>query len=625
MNKFAKSAIVASVISILSIAISVNYVEKNLLIYIISLICYVFSFSIAYFGMEKRRGLGSENHRLQISPPKKNFKNFVYGCMGLLLLLIFGSIYLFNIKPFYGFEAWSILPIGLVISVILIVSVQCFNCIAVNFNSNEKKECYLYCFYTLAILAYAVSRYNPNIINADTYDADAYLTSIYNVYFNVPYSIETTGIYGHYAIFFKIPMKIFGGDIVSISVMVAIVAGIAMFAFVYAVDNLIERTLLKVLVVLAALLEPLYALPYSYYQTSPSRYLFPAIILAVIAFDMKKNSNKFYLGVILSSLAFLWNFESGVATAVAWFIYCEIRELQNKNIFNWYTIKNIFAIPLELLGALGIYVIYNLSCGGKPEISAFFYPYNHHLEDFSLQIQWGSFAYIIVIPLFMSAFLWAICNTKLFGRTNRYAASVAAMSTIGIALFSYYMNRFAMCNVWMIVLELVLLLGMLVDKSVVHIIEIIKNKSCTFYAGIKSAMAIFGLCILSALALGNIFSGGMQLALYQNGTKDSASMMSWAEEVEAVVPDNTYAAGYGAWALYSMLDWDTGYHINDLPNLVARPEALENFYSELYEKESIFVAGDLMDINLLMEKGNYEMQNTFAFGNRLYYYLVKRA
>lgn len=143
--------------------------------------------------------------------------------------------------------------------------------------------------YILAIIAYACSRYNPNIINADTYDANAYLTSIYNVHFNIPYTVETTGIYGHYAIFFKISMLLFGGDVITISRLIAIISAITMTAFCYAVNNLIHNNYVRCLVILAALLEPLYALPFSYYQTSPNRYLFPVLLITLMCYDMKSN------------------------------------------------------------------------------------------------------------------------------------------------------------------------------------------------------------------------------------------------------------------------------------------------------------------------------------------------
>ncbi len=480
--------------------------------------------------------------------------------------------------------------------------------------------------YILAIIAYACSRYNPNIINADTYDADAYLTSIYNVHFNIPYTVETTGIYGHYAIFFKIPMLLFGGDVITISRLIAIISAITMAAFCYAVNNLIHNNYVRCLVILAALLEPLYALPFSYYQTSPNRYLFPALLIALMSYDMKNNKKiTVWLGNAVACLGVLWNFESGVVTVAAWFVYLSIKQLQNGSLHIMPNIiRNLLMMLIEVMSAIGIMVIYNVLCGGKPCISAFFYPYNHHLEDFALPIAWGNYAYIYVLPILLSMFMWSICSIRKFDRSNNYAGVIGATSTMAIGLFSYYMNRFASCNVWLIVWEFSLLLGILIEKSLPHIREIINDKSATLYVTLKSVLGTFAICILSALALGNIFSGGMQQSLYEQGTKNVEQMEEWAKEVESVVPKDTYATGGGTAALYSILEWDTGYHINDLPNLVARTEAYEKFINELYEKEAMFIANDVLDLNNLLTNGNFEVTHSFNFGSRTYYYVTKK-
>lgn len=58
--------------------------------------------------------------------------------------------------------------------------------------------------------------YTPNIFGrgqwGDWYHAHAYFNSIYNVHWSMPYTDEITSIYGHYALFWKIPMKLVGGD-----------------------------------------------------------------------------------------------------------------------------------------------------------------------------------------------------------------------------------------------------------------------------------------------------------------------------------------------------------------------------------------------------------------------------
>ena len=226
-------------------------------------------------------------------------------------------------------------------------------------------------------------------------------------------------------------------------------------------------------------------------------------------------------------------------------------------------------MPIEVMSAIGIMEVYNVLCGGKTCISAFFYPYNHHLEDFLLPIAWGNYAYIYVLPILLSMFMWFICSIRKFDRFNNYAGVIEATSTMVIGLFSYYMNRFASCNVWLIVWELLLPLGILIEKSLPHIREIINDKRATLYVILKSVLGTFAICILSSLDLENIFSGGMQQSLYEQGTKNVEQMEERAKEVESVVPKDTYAAGGGTAPLYNILEWDTGYH-NKRPSKLGR-------------------------------------------------------
>lgn len=315
-KKMCFASFTASILAVMLIGICCQMsIDKNLLIYIISLIGFLVVYILIML-------------TLKISDSESKTKsNVIIGGFYLGIISALGLSYILGSMPFYSFYGWSILPKWCVLIVILLGCWTSISCVIFLGGGNNKAFIPIY---FLAIFLYAWSKYNPNIINADTYDADAYLTSIYNVHFNIPYTIETTGIYGHYAIFFKIPMMIFGGDIIAISRMVAAVAAITMASFCYAVNNLIKNNYTRILVILAALLEPLYVLPFSYYQSSPNRYLFPAIMMALISYDMKGSKKiNVWIGGAVACLGILWNFESGVVTAAAWFIYLSIKELQN--------------------------------------------------------------------------------------------------------------------------------------------------------------------------------------------------------------------------------------------------------------------------------------------------------
>lgn len=75
-------------------------------------------------------------------------------------------------------------------------------------------EWLLYVLYAVLTILVFYSMDTPNIFGrgewGDSYHAHAYFNSIYNVHWGMPYTAELTSIYGHYALLWKLPMKLIG-------------------------------------------------------------------------------------------------------------------------------------------------------------------------------------------------------------------------------------------------------------------------------------------------------------------------------------------------------------------------------------------------------------------------------
>lgn len=547
------------------------------------------------------------------------------------ILLFCGYDYLLKEQGFYDYYGWNIFPksvsfYSIILFVIILIPFYC--------HEESSRTGKLYPVYFVSALLYGITKYNPNMLHGDVYDSDAYISSIFNVYHNIPYTIDTTGIYGHYGIFFKIPMTILGGEITIICLGLAIVAFVTMLAFCYIIEKLINSNVTKILCIGAVLSEPLYALPHSYYASSPNRYLVPLLMLAWITYCMNKQITKFHIliGCMIGLIGMVWNFESGFVSAVSWGIFLVILMFQNSKLNKESILKSILIMSLvllELIGAILVVSIYNILCGGPLCIKDFFYPLNHHLKDFVLPLQWGNYAYIYIIPICMCIFAWGVYHTTLFGRKHNLSAFLVADTVIIIGLCSYYMNRFASCNVWIFFWEFVIILGLIIEKGIPKLqfrsltILLKKDTVVSIYQGIKSAIALMSFIVLSALSLSNVFSANMQLDLYKAGIYNVNELRQWGNEIASVVPENTYAIGLGTGTLYSILDWDTGYHINDWPNLPARPEAYEKCITDLQVRDSVFMDSEVFDVNFMVENLNFTVAHTFVFGSRTYYYLIK--
>lgn len=97
--------------------------------------------------------------------------------------------------------------------------------------------------YGLSAVMYFLGVWIVNTFEGDPYHGEAYLESIYNVADGVPYEELTTGIYGHYGLFFLLPMKIFGAKAVVIQFLIALVGVVTDLAMLYCIHHLIKKEL----------------------------------------------------------------------------------------------------------------------------------------------------------------------------------------------------------------------------------------------------------------------------------------------------------------------------------------------------------------------------------------------
>ena len=97
--------------------------------------------------------------------------------------------------------------------------------------------------------------YTPNIYGrgeqGDNYHAHAYFNSVYNVYQGMPYTHNVTSIYGHYGLFFKIPMKLVHGDFRAFVLMIAGIGTLAYICAFLVLQMLVRSRVLRILAALA--------------------------------------------------------------------------------------------------------------------------------------------------------------------------------------------------------------------------------------------------------------------------------------------------------------------------------------------------------------------------------------
>ena len=169
------------------------------------------------------------------------------------------------------------------------------------------------------------SMYTPNIFGrgelSDSYHGHAYFNSVYNIYQGMPYTHNVTSIYGHYALFFKIPLKLFHGDFRAFVMMLAMVGTLAHVCAFLTLQLLVESRVLRIAGALGVAFPILGMRGGYYWQVWPHRVVFPMVLLLYGAVILKKNYRGFIstaVGYLICLLAVLWNTETGIFLAISW-------------------------------------------------------------------------------------------------------------------------------------------------------------------------------------------------------------------------------------------------------------------------------------------------------------------
>lgn len=172
---------------------------------------------------------------------------------------------------------WHIIP-GWIITFLVIAISLCI-IFSITKETGKAKSKMFYFFYFAMSVVWAGTAVYLNCFSSDTYHIDAYIHPIYNVYFHEPYSELSYSIYGHYELFYLLPMKICGTSPVVICALIFIVAIISAMFILLTVHELTESSLIRCLIPFALLVPTGCMFMTSSYQSTPHRIFFPAMLI----------------------------------------------------------------------------------------------------------------------------------------------------------------------------------------------------------------------------------------------------------------------------------------------------------------------------------------------------------
>ena len=456
--------------------------------------------------------------------------------------------------------------------------------------------------YVVLTVLILYSMYTPNIFGrgeqSDSYHCHAYFNSVYNIYQGMPYTHNVTSIYGHYALFFKIPMKLLHGDFRAFVMMLAMVGTFAHVCAFLTLQLLVESRALRIAGALAIAFPILGMRGGYYWQVWPHRIVFPMILLLYGAVILKKNYRGFISmagGYLICLLAVLWNTETGIFLAISWAAmyvsryFSENRVKIGKLLIN--IAVHVAGIVFSVLGAYGTVNLYNiLKHSPVNSLEDFLVPLlsSNYMEGvLHLDMPLYPCAYMAVITLFLMGISVGLSGWFQEEKKQCWNRELIFLLSVGaLGCLVYYINRPAYHNLDCVALPSAILSAYFGQYG----LRFIRNKEWKNFGKISSThvfRAGVGLiCTAAVLAM----STGTVLQFAQNSQikenfHDMEDFEGLAAQVAEMVPGNTPAFGINIPEIYSLLQRRTECFTMDFSDMLVRPDSLKELKDQLEHAE----------------------------------------
>lgn len=529
----------------------------------------------------------------------------------------------------------------------------------------EHKDCSSYLVkyaYLICLVLTFWALYYPNIFIADYIHGVAATESIFNAADLTPFTYVTTGIYGHYSIFFYLPLKLLGSNIENVVALIALCGCIACACVLYVIHNLMPQNWMRIMAACASIFNLVISRRSNYWQVQPLRILFPAIFMAYVIYLCKRqddvktpknsgdcayypklltsNAKLYAVPWFLGVLSVLWNTESGIFCLIAFIAfllteYWQIYKWYEKRMWRIYAGSIVFVLS-SVIGAVALLNIYNLICGGPLVFRTFFFPLQ--VEDYMIDVLkcdlvWGNHVWIYVLILFFLLLCWGLYHTRWFRgqsaneTTEQWSMAPAAVSVavLGLLSFSYYANRAAFHN-----LDICFPMAICANALIIGGLwpQFTGRATISFDMSCKKAGVIVCLLVLFGLSVQLLYTPVVMKERHESGQQNTVGLRTDVEQLRGAIPENTYGIGDGISTIYHLLGWDNYGHFRDVPDLpVGGTDALDAMVESVLRYDSFLCGTNSSSstiLNSVLTKDwHYQLEKTIAIQGREYQYYVR--
>ncbi len=626
--------------------------SKNMIVYAISLAIYGLTFLLLNVidGLISSRVLGvivnagdipGEGCGVICKPTVQFFLTGLISVGGFIMFSQWGLVEQFKEdgvanEDFYNFPT-------IVYGIIMII-VFCWIYVLMKKNTDVKMDS-LHLICALALLYTFLNHYclNPfvdrytNDLTYEMINKSSVTETIFNVWDGVPFSYQTTGIYGHYSLFF-LPLKLFGkANEYILPIVLAGLACVVQLGANYIICSFSPKKWMAAILVLATGIK----FNFTYMAISPIRTIFPMItsVWLVCLFQKSKRLTigNMLMALVLCTGGILWNLETGVASAFGVIAYAFVELV----IFENYRKKQmilfvILLIPVSALLSVLIVNVYNFFCGGVLVFSAFFYPHHSMTGENIMSIindgiQIGNHMWTWIIVFYLGCVCWAIYDTadnRNENNTKCTAPLVMGISMTGLVSFTYYMHEAHWGNV-AIIQQLSGSLSAIIISLLFPVMER-KERNASIEKQFYRGMFILIIAIQTVLAIQVINEPCRIEARTEAGVYSLKEIRPEIKEISSRVSQDTYGVGQGISYIYYMLGWSNRAKYHDTSTLESMdPELRDVLKEEILQQDSFLIAEwDYYDSEYLLKEivktKQYKKNVVFRVGDYKYGYYTRK-
>lgn len=496
-------------------------------------------------------------------------------------------------------------------------------------NVNMKYGTVLY--YSLVVFLSGYSNYFLEYLSADYYHGSAVFNSVYNVYHGMPYEETINCIYGNYALFLALPMKIMGnGEYFDFSRIMSLLTMLCTALGIYVIHNLVNKEL-RVLCVTALLWVDIFR-GKNYWQLDPLRVFCPVLLLAWLVFITKKidRSKSYYKPVsivgtyLLLVFSIVWNKESGIVCLIGYIAFLALNgfaEFLSSKSFRhlWKTCLEILIMVTTLFSAICVVGIYNFIVARKWitwEIFMFPLLTHKYMGGLAIGLPEGIWPWMAVAFLFLGVIMALALKLlrKEEAEPDEYIYATAAI--LGLGLMTYFVNRAVYGNLKICYYEAIICIG--------GVCSYVNRQD--YGRIIAGCIKTLQTAVLIALVAGELLRLGN--SLQPKASSSRQEILELRNEIREDAEVDTYAFGINIPELYSILGWKTRSFSTDWADIgIMREANMQKLYAGLESEDSIITDKKTFERNKEVAEyvqDLFYIDKVYTYNENVEFYLMKR-